>query len=48
MSQVADAPWVGYCKEEFDERSAFYDEREEEYLANKADEDCKREQEDRK
>ena len=48
MIEVKDAPWIGLCKEEYDELCSIYDEREEAYLATRADEDWKREQEERK
>lgn len=45
MNEIKDAPWIGYCREEYEENCSIYDEEEEEYLAAKADDDYKRSQE---
>lgn len=37
MVEVEDAPWIGHCREEWDEMCRIYDEDEEDYLAEKAD-----------
>ena len=44
---IPDAPWIGVCRDEYDERRAIYDEDEEDYIATKADDDYKRAQEKR-
>lgn len=41
MSGIPDAPWIGLCREEYEDRCRLYDEDEEDYLATKADDDYK-------
>ena len=45
--KVYNAPWIGLCEEEYKERCDTYDEDYEDYLSAKADDDYKREQEER-
>lgn len=46
MDNVKDAPWVGKGEEEYKEQFSLFDEKYQEYLASKVDDDYKREQEE--
>ena len=46
MIDIPDAPWVGLCREEYEELFRIHDEEYENYLATKADDDYKAEKEE--